>query len=178
MLEFLRRLRRDKRGVSALEFALIAPAMIFFYIGLAETTQTILAERRNRHVASAIGDLVTQSSQVSTSDLTDIFSIAETIMRPYPTEGVLNMRVTSIVADANGKTTVEWSKGTDGLPALKEKAAVTVPDDPPAAGESRVKAESTYRYKPSIARYTPNGLVFSRTVYLRPRKSSKVMKAD
>ena len=31
----LRRLFRDERGVSAVEFAMIAPIMIFFYFGLA-----------------------------------------------------------------------------------------------------------------------------------------------
>ena len=43
MITLLHRLGRDRRGVSAVEFALIAPAMIAFYFGLAEITQALLA---------------------------------------------------------------------------------------------------------------------------------------
>ena len=43
VLARLKRLRRDERGVSAVEFALIAPVMILFYFGLAEVTQVMIA---------------------------------------------------------------------------------------------------------------------------------------
>ena len=109
MITLLKRLGRDRRGVSAVEFALIAPAMIAFYFGLAEITQALLAERRTGHAASAIGDLVAQSSTVSNADLTDIFQVATTIMQPYPTES-LKIRVTSVKANAAGATSVAWSR--------------------------------------------------------------------
>src|SRR3990167_7599340 len=101
MISFLRRLGRDRRGVSAVEFALIAPAMVASYFGMAEITQALLAERKAAHAASAIGDLVSQSSSVSTADITDIFSIASTIMQPYTTT-TPKMRVSSVTADSGG----------------------------------------------------------------------------
>ena len=110
MKTLLKRLGRDRRGVSAVEFALIAPAMIAFYFGLAEITQALLAERRAGHAASAIGDLVAQSSTISNTEISDIFQIATTIMQPYPTN-TLQMRVTSVKANAAGATTVAWSSG-------------------------------------------------------------------
>jgi Flp pilus assembly protein TadG len=38
---------RDRRGVSAVEFALIAPVLVIFYCGLAELTQAMMAQRRS-----------------------------------------------------------------------------------------------------------------------------------
>ena len=61
------RFRKDRRGVAAVEFALIAPAMVLLYCGLVELCQAVIAERKANHVASAIGDLVTQAETVSTT---------------------------------------------------------------------------------------------------------------
>lgn len=172
-----RRLRRDQRGVSAVEFALIAPALIAFYFGLAELTQAMMAERRASHAASSIGDLIAQSTQVTDANLTDIFSIGNTIMSPFPTT-TLKMRVTSIVADSNKVPKVEWSKGS-GLTANGAGNTMTVPTGLiTAAGESVIKSEVQYSYDSPVDYFVPNAVTFTKTFYLRPRKSDKVTKTN
>ena len=64
---------RDRRGVSAVEFALIAPVLVIFYCGLAELTQAMMAQRRLSNIASSIGDLVAQSAQLNDASRDDIF---------------------------------------------------------------------------------------------------------
>ena len=49
---------RDRRGVSAVEFALIAPLMIAFYFGLTEFCQGYMAQKRMGHSAAAVADPV------------------------------------------------------------------------------------------------------------------------
>ncbi len=177
MIRFLRKLARDRRGVSAVEFALIAPAMVASYFGMAEITQALLAERKAAHAASAIGDLVSQSSSVSSSDITDIFEIASTIMKPYSTS-TLKMRVSSLTADAGGTPKVDWSSGS-GLTALTTGATVTgVPAGVIAAGQSLVMSEVTYSYDSPVDLMMPNAVTFSRKFYLRPRKSDKVARTN
>lgn len=177
MISFLRRLGRDRRGVSAVEFALIAPAMVASYFGMAEITQALLAERKAAHAASAIGDLVSQSSSVSSSDITDIFSIASTIMSPYSTT-TLKMRVSSVTADNAGVAKVDWSSG-DGLAALTTGSTVTgIPSGVIAAGQSVVMSEVTYSYDSPVDMMMPNAVTFSRKFYLRPRKSDMVAKTN
>ena len=177
MIRFLKKLASDRRGVSAVEFALIAPAMIASYFGMAEITQALLAERKAAHAASAIGDLVSQSSTVSTSDVTDIFSIAQTIMQPYATT-TLKMRVSSLTADSAGTPKVDWSSGS-GLTALTTGATVTdVPTGVMTAGQSIVMSEVTYTYDSPVDVMMPNAITFSRKFYLRPRKSDKVAKTN
>jgi Flp pilus assembly protein TadG len=175
MMRFLRKLRRDKRGVSAVEFALIAPAMIASYFGMAEISQALLAERKAAHVASAVGDLVAQSSSVSSTDLTEIFGIASTIMSPYSTAS-LKMRVSSVTTDAGGIAKVDWSSGS-GLAALAAGSTVTgIPTGVMSAGQSVVMSEVTYTYDSPVDVVMPNAVTFTRKFYLRPRKSDKVAK--
>jgi ABC-type multidrug transport system fused ATPase/permease subunit len=59
---------------------------------------------------------VSQSSSVSSADITDVFEIASTIMKPYSTT-TLKMRVSSLTADSGGTPKVDWSSGS-GLTAL------------------------------------------------------------
>jgi Flp pilus assembly protein TadG len=174
-----RRLARDKRGVSAVEFALIAPALIAFYFGLAELTQAMMAERRASHTASAIGDLVAQSTQINTATMTDIFTIGQTIISPFPTTS-LKMRVTSVVADAKISPKVEWSSVSgSGITALKKDDPVTVPTGLlTAAGQSVVMSEVTYSYDSPVDYFVPRAVTFNKKFYLRPRKSDKVTKVN
>jgi Flp pilus assembly protein TadG len=165
------RFRKDRRGVAAVEFALIAPAMVLLYCGLVELCQAVIAERKANHVASAIGDLVTQVETVSTSDLSDIFTIGNTIMSPFPTS-TLQMRVTSVTADAQGNPKVTWSRGS-GMTALGVGASVTLPLTL-AAGDSVIMSESQYQYTSVLHYVLPNALNYNEHYYLRPRRSDNV----
>ncbi len=168
----LRRFRDDKRGMAAVEFALIAPALILLYFGVVELCQAIIADRKTNHVASAVGDLVSQAETVSTSDLSDIFSIGNTIMSPFPTS-TLQMRVTSVTANGSGTPLVDWSRGYGGYTALAVGATVTLPMTL-AAGQSMVMSETQYRYTSVVQYVLPNALTYTEKYYLRPRRSDKV----
>lgn len=171
-MRFWRRFGSDRRGVAAVEFALIAPVMILLYCGLVELCQAMIAERKANHVASAVGDLVAQAEAVSTTDIGDIFSIGNTIMSPYSTS-TLKMRVTSVVANSSGTPKVDWSRGYGGFAALNKDATVTLPMTL-AAGDSIVMSEAQYSYT-SVMRYVlPNALTYNEKFYLRPRRSDKV----
>lgn len=177
MIGFFARLRRDNRGVSAVEFALIAPAMIAFYFGLAEFTQAMMAERRASHVAASMGDLVAQSTQISDSTISDIFTIGSTIMSPFPTS-TLKMRISSVTANSTGTANkVDWSNGS-GMTALSTGSSVTLPSGLVSAGQSVIMSEVTYTYDSPVDKFIPNNIVFTKKFYLRPRKSDQVTKAN
>lgn len=176
MIGFFARLRRDHRGVSAVEFALIAPALIAFYFGLAEFTQAMMAERRASHVAASMGDLVAQSTQISDSTLTDIFTIGSTIMSPFPTTS-LKMRLSSVTANSSGTPKVDWSSGS-GLTALTVNSTVTLPTGLVTAGQSVIMSEVTYEYQSPIEQFISSPITFTKKFYLRPRKSDQVTKSS
>jgi len=171
---FLARLGRDRRGVAAVEMALIAPAMIVGYFGVAEVTMAMMAHRRASHAVSAIGDLVTQSTQMNTATMTDIFSIGTTMMRPFP-EAPLKVRVTSVKMDASNNIKVVWSKTSGGMPALSGTVV-----DPKLSTllkpyESMVMTEMSYSFDSPFKQALPNALNFADKAYLKPRRSDEVL---
>ena len=80
---WLRRFRQDQSGVSAVEFALLAPIMIALYFGMVEVCQAYMAQKRMSHVTSMVADLTAQAQSVTRNDLTDIFNIGNQIMEPF-----------------------------------------------------------------------------------------------
>lgn len=168
---------RDRRGVSAVEFALIAPVLIVMYCGLAEMTQAMMAQRRLSNITSAVGDLVAQSTQTGPTRMNDVFAIANTIMAPFPTTN-LKICVASVVSDASGKDTVAWSKasaaGMTNCPA-QDAVLTTVPVGVLPASQSVIMAKASYSYVSPIKLVLPRGMTFYRTYYLRPRRSDTVL---
>lgn len=57
---FAARFGANERGVAAIEFALIAPVLLFLYFGLCEISLLIEADRSVSQAASVIGDLAAQ----------------------------------------------------------------------------------------------------------------------
>ncbi|OJU09703.1 MAG: hypothetical protein BGN86_02345 [Caulobacterales bacterium 68-7] len=169
-----KRFWRDQRGVSAIEFAFIAPIMIAFYFGVGELTQTMMADRRASHVASAVGDLVTQSSQLTNAEISDIFAIAKTIMSPFPADS-LGVRVISVSVDSKGAATVDWCEASS-MTDLADGSSYTLPSGLVPNGQSIVVAESKYVYTSPFAKIFPNGITFNDKLYLKPRRSTKVMR--
>ena len=170
-MSLFRRFGKDRRGMAAVEFSLIAPVMILIYCGLVELCQALIAERKANHVASAVGDLVTQVETVTPSDLSDIFSIGNTIMSPFPTS-TLQMRVTSVTANSSGAAKVDWSYGS-GMTPLGKGATVSLPLTL-NAGDSIVMSEAKYQYTSVLRSVLPNALNYNEAFYLRPRRSDQV----
>jgi Flp pilus assembly protein TadG len=166
----IRRLTGDERGVSAIEFAMLAPVLILFYMGMTEFCQGFMAQKRMGHVSAMVADLVAQEETVTPAAVDDIFDIGGLIMKPFPTT-TLHQRVSSVTR-ISGVAKVDWSRG-EGMPARAKGSTITLPADLVANGESVVVAEVTYDYD-SAADYLMPGLTrFSHIYYLRPRTVDK-----
>ncbi len=180
---FCTALREDRRGASAVEFALLAPVLIGLYFGLAEYCQAMMADRKVTHAAASIGDLVAQSDKVSNADMIDIFTIGRTLVAPFPDAG-LKMRVTSVTVDANSIPKVDWSDGS-GLTALAKGATVALPKNSAdatkpfvAKGETVIMSEAQFTYDSPVDYLIKNGVAFNEVYYLRPRKSDTVSRIN
>jgi Flp pilus assembly protein TadG len=168
----------DRRGVAAVEFALLAPVLLMLFFGVIELTQGTMTEERAAHTASTIGDLTSQSTTIDKAEIGDIFNVGDTIMYPYPTTP-LKMRISSLVADpTTGKVTVAWSDG-QGLTPLGKGASVTgLPNNVVTAGESVIMSEVQYTYTSAFGQIMPAPVVFNEKFYLRPRGSTTVNCTD
>lgn len=168
---------RDRRGVAAVEFALIAPVLILLYMGLAEVTMALMAERRAGHATAVIADLVAQDTLTTKSELSDTFAIAEEILSPFPGSG-MSGRVTAIRADINGSPKVVWSYGK-GLTALGKGSTVSdLPANLMEPFDTLIMSEMSYSFNSAIKYALPNAMVFKEKYYLRPRKIDMVNCTD
>ncbi len=173
---FLTRLRGDRRGVSAVEFALLAPVMIAFYFGLCEFCQGYMSQKRLGHTASSVADLVAQTDEVTKAQLDDMIGLGGLVMKPFSTT-TLTTRVSSVTRNASGVAKVDWSRASGILPRPTNQV-VTVPANIIANGESLVMAETTYDYASPIQYLMPAVTKFSNVFYLRPRRVEKVLCTD
>lgn len=157
----------DRRGVSAVEFAMLAPVMIAFYFGLAEFCQGYMAQKRMGHSAAMVADLVAQSSAVTGRQIDDMFNIGGLIMKPF-SDGPLKQRVSSVTRNSSDQIRVVWSRG-DGWAARAVGSAMTLPAGLIERGETIIVTEATYDYDSPVDYLMPGITRFSHIYYLRPR---------
>lgn len=168
----LGRLKRDTRGLGAVEFAMIAPIMILFYFGLAEFCQGYMAQKRTAHVASMVGDLVTQNASLDQAGFNNIFGISTQIMAPFSATP-LKQRVTSVTRVSATQLKLDWSKGSGMAPMTPSEASV--PDGVINVGQSVIITEATYGYVSPIGNLLPGVTTFTHKTYLLPRNSDTVL---
>jgi len=169
----LRRFGEDRRGVAAVEFALVAPILIVLYCGLAELTMAMMAERQAAHSASVVGDLVAQDTSIGSVELNDIFAVGNAILRPFPAAN-LRLRISSVKADVNGVPKVVWSQG-HGMGAMAANATPGgFPANLLAAGDSVIEADVSYSFSSPIQQVLPTPISYADSFYLKPRRSPEV----
>ena len=105
------RLLAERRGVAAIEFALIVPIMFVLFFLTMEFWQALETNKKVSGVASQVGDLVTQQETVTTDDLEAIMEIGAAVLQPYrrssPTITVTAIQVTN---ETIARPLVVWSR--------------------------------------------------------------------
>ncbi|MBS0249112.1 MAG: pilus assembly protein [Proteobacteria bacterium] len=162
------RFARDHRGVSAVEFALIAPVMICLYFGCVEVSDAVAVDRKVSLTAAALANLSAQVTTISATDMSNILDASGAIIQPYDSTK-LKMTITCISIDANKNPTVKWSvtrNGTvnSGTPSLP--AALLVPST------QLIRAEASYAYAPTVGYNITGSLNLSDKMYMAPRQTA------
>ena len=166
---------KDKRGVSAIEFAFVAPILITAYLGLAELTLGMMASRRTSHLAATVGDLAAQSESLSGANVLDLFAIGNSMMQPFSTTGtVLKIRVSSVKMGADTKAKVVWSKAQNETTYAANYVVTSITTDQIAVNESLIMTEVEYDYDSPLANFLPGNTKFTDTFYHHPRNGAEV----
>lgn len=166
-----RHLLKSESGISAVEFALIAPLMAMIYFGCIELSLMMTLDRKVTGATAALGDLTSRASSVTNSDLTDIFEATRMVMQPNDMTGS-RMRITSLYEDS-GQVKVAWSDGCN-LTAYNTDEVVTIPDNLIPVGGTIVMAEIEYDYVSGIGYFFSSSKTLSDKFYLRPRRVDSI----
>jgi Flp pilus assembly protein TadG len=176
--------RRSETGVSAVEFALIAPVMVAMLFGAVEASLAVTMDRKVTIAASTVGDLVAQDSEVTCARLQSIFAVSRTVFAPY--SGVpASISVAGLKLDGTTPK-VEWSvivvPDGDGnpnndcqpSPAYPLNSVVPIGADLFATNGGLVVGRVEYVYQSVGTSFFASPITLTERFYLRPRQSAKV----
>lgn len=167
------RIFANRDGVAAIEFALIAPIMIALYIGLAEISLLVTADRKVSHAASVTGDLATQVETLDNLEIENILQATIAVMNTdFANSSYLTVDMTSYEVDSSGVT--------QQIGYAKLGAGLTTPFDASSVNSALLNQTSglvvtriSYDYH-SPSREFVGTPTLSETFMLKPRKSSSI----
>lgn len=168
----IRGLRYNEQGISAVEFALIAPLLIILYLGAIELSLLMEVDRRVTQTSASLGDLTARLSTVTDSDMEEMFAAAKVLMEPYDATSA-EMRISSIVDNGDGIPKVDWSDAHNVSP-YTEGATVTLPSGIMPSPGSIIMAEVSFEYTSEFGYIVSTSKTISDKFYLRPRRVSEI----
>jgi Flp pilus assembly protein TadG len=181
-----RALRRDRRGVAAIEFAMIFPLMLVAFFGTVEFCSAIAIDRKVTLIARTLSDLTSQqASAMASAGITGIFIDGLYIINAYsPTP--MKAQVSEIYVDSNGKAKIQWSQGATYRPGAVTLASSTrnAGDDVTTVVPAALLVKQTYLIFSEVSyQYVPvvtwglmgsTGIALSDVSYTRPRQDTCV----
>jgi len=158
-----------RRGIAAVEFALIVPFIATLYLGSIAAFDAIRAERQVNLAADTLADLISRERDEANDGFRDdMFSTAAALLGRFTNAGTLGIVMTSVIND-DGNITVAWSESNGGALNLEDRDLIelslpTIPED-----ESVILVTVSTRYAPILVDTIFNMINYSDTVIARPR---------
>jgi Flp pilus assembly protein TadG len=165
---------RDKRGVSAVEFAMLLPLMLTLYLGGVEVSQGISIQRKVTLTARTVADLVSRVATIDTTGVNAALGASAAILAPYP-DTKAKITVSVVTIDANGNAKIAWSASKNGT-ARAVGSSVTLPAALKVPSTSLVWGETGYTYEPAIGYVVTGSMALSDQIFMRPRLSDTITK--
>ena len=165
----VRRFGGSRRGVAAVEFAMIMPAMLAIYFGIVETGQAIMIDRKVTQLTRSLVDLTAQASTIPNTEMSNIFDAAQTVMMPF-TSVAPKMSVHHVVIDSAGVAKVCWSEQRNST-KFARGATMTIPADLRLPNTSIMMAQASYDFTPVVGWIITGGAITigGSPIYMRPR---------
>ncbi len=167
---------RDRRGISAVEFAMLLPLMVTLYLGVVEVSQGVAIDRKVTLTTRTMADLASRVSSINNSDMTALLSASAAVMAPYQTSP-LKIVLSAVTIDANGVAKIAWS---DTLGGTKHTvgSTVTLPTVLNVPNTTLIWSEVGYTYNPTFGYVLTGNLNLSDQIYMRPRLSDTVTRVN
>ncbi|MBL8834881.1 MAG: pilus assembly protein [Alphaproteobacteria bacterium] len=176
VMSLLARLRADRRGAALVEFAVSLPILTLLLLGGTEVARYVLLNQKLDRVVTSTSDLTSQSDDITTTELNNIFAATARIMLPYnySRDGIV---IVSSVGLVNGAPRIHWQRTGGGTLSRASRIGVqggtaTLPSGLTiAAGDNVIIAEAFYAFTPWLWRQMPAGDLYHRAI-TRPRLSN------
>jgi Flp pilus assembly protein TadG len=169
LMTSLRQFSAARKGVAALEFAILLPMMVFLLLGSVDLIDALETNRRAENVAASLADVVARDTEISNSEVTGLWSAVSVLTYPG-SDTPMSERITSILVNAAGTTaTTVWSEGHNGMSPRAANSTITLPAQMMTANTGVIMAETTYHYQSPMSFLFSGTVDFTHTVYRRAR---------
>lgn len=163
----LLRFGSDRRGIAAIEFALIAPALIFLVMGVLEMSFRFRAAEEATRYVHQMADLVSRENELTTEGLEELYAAATNLMKPLETTDNLDFDVSSVGFEGeDAEPTMFWRR-VAGTPIDFE------PEDAEGMGvesETVIRVGVRYTYESVLTTlFGGKTMAIEREAYARPR---------
>jgi hypothetical protein len=158
----------DRRGVAAVEFAMIAPALIFLVMGVLEMSFRFRASEEATRYVHQVADLVSREEEMTTDTLETIYAASVHMMKPLETTDNLDVDISSIAFVGDDATPTMYWRRVAGAPIeydIEEAAGMGLKDE----GVIRVGVRYTYESVVSSL-FGSDIMSIERSAYARPRE--------
>jgi len=172
-----RAFKKDKSGIAAMEFAIIAPIMISIYFGLAEVASAINVDRRISHAANVVGDLATQGTEATNEDIEEFFAAAIRVLDVSNVSDI-TLELTSYDLDDDGNPRLLGMATLNSGQTLPAFDAATVDTRILNSTSGVVVARIAYSYEPLMLQFTDTNINLTEIFLLKPRRSASVPLGD
>jgi Flp pilus assembly protein TadG len=172
----LRRFTRNRKGVAAVEFAAILPAMLSLYVGGAELGDGFTIQFKAALVARTVTDLASQYVRIDNADMSTILNASSQVIAPYSAMN-MTMTLSEITTNANGQGTVVWSDSLHGTPRAAG-STVTLPGNLQTANITILLGEVSYPYTPPVGYVFTGTININESQFFYPRLSSTITRVN
>jgi Flp pilus assembly protein TadG len=167
-------LLRCRRGLVALEFALILPFMLLLLCGVAEVTSLYSADSKIVQAAQSCADLVAQEKSIDGTKVDDIAEAVRLTLDPMP-EQSLAFRISSVVFDAStGAPSVAWQRTIGAFNSAGAPSPPTSAVGLGNPGDSVIIVDLSYGYTPVFRNILPQGFTIEELAAARPRRVRQI----
>ncbi len=172
----LQRLLAERDGVAVVEFAFVAPIMLFILVAAVDLGNAITTNRKVTAAAQSTADLVSQERQLSDAEVDNAFNAFDMMLSPFdPDER--NITIFSVVMDEDTSVlSVDWEEARGMAPI--GATTLGLPDGLLTPGNSIIVVKANYNHKtflggmlfPMIGAVGGNSYQMEDEAYLHPRR--------
>lgn len=173
----VRRFRRDRRGVLAVELAIAMPVVAGLLLSGIEVSRFVLLNQKIERATATMADLVSQAEILTGGDLNNYYSAARFVMQPYDLSVKGKVIVSSISAAGGNPAQINWQRaygaGAGSSAYGMEGGNAAFPSGFLIRdGETVIVAEIFYSYRPLLVEEVMKPVSLYNHAIFRPRFSS------
>lgn len=166
------RSRAARRGIAAMEFAAVAPALVIVFLGSFQVLDAATVFRKLTDTTAQLANITSQYTTMSQTDVNNVLGASTTIMAPYATSQ-MSIVLTEVTTDNDGNATVTWSQAWQGTP-LAKGSTVSMPAGFDNPNTSYILVQSTYEYTPTVGEGIIGAIPMTKQVVMLPRASASI----